>query len=307
MSSAAPTDKIGRDIAQHVIEVAGRAGAAAADAIYVEGTSREARVRGDEIEFVKQAGERCLGIRTLVDGPGGLRTAVTSTSDIGDDAVDRMVEETVALARAIAPDPTAGLPDGGFADDVPDLGLFEPGDADVQIEARIEDAKRAEAAARAVDPRIKNSEGSQASSGHSLIVYANSAGFLGSYTSGSHALFCEPLAQGPSGMQRDYWMTVGRSLGSLEQPDAVGKRAAERALRRLGARPIDTCEVPILFDALTAPSLIGHIAGAISGYSIYRESSFLQDKLGEEIASKDVTIIDDGRLRGGLGSKPFDG
>jgi PmbA protein len=108
-------------------------------------------------------------------------------------------------------------------------------------------------------------------------------------------------------MQRDYWMTVGHSLGSLEDPAVVGRKAAERALRRLGAKRVATCEVPVIFDALNAPSLIRQLAGCASGYSIYRESSFLAGRLGERIASEQVTIIDDGRLPGGLGSKPFDG
>ena len=175
------------------------------------------------------------------------------------------------------------------------------------LEARIEDAKRAEAAARDFDPRIDNSEGSQASSGYARVVYGNSLGFVGSYESASHGLFSEPLAREGDSMQRDYWMTSGRRLSDLEDAASVGRKAAERAIRRLGGKSIKTCEAPVIFDGLTAPSLIGQIASCVSGYSIYRESSFLGDKLGEKIAASEVTIIDDGRLAGGLGSKPFDG
>ena len=285
------------------------AGADAADGVLVEGESLEARVRGEEIDFVKQARERTLGIRALVRGSGGMRSAITSTSDLSPSAVDRLAEDTVALARQTAEDPAAGLPEGGFAADYPDLDLelAHPEDAGVGIDARIEDAQRGESAARARDARIQNSEGSQVGSESHHVVYANSEGFLGEYDSTSHSLFSEPIARENGSMQRDYWMTVGRSLAQLEDPAEVGRHAADRALRRLGARQVETCEVPVIFDALTAPSLLRQLAGCASGYSIYRQSSFLVGHLGEMIASPLVTAIDDARLPGGLGSRPFDG
>jgi len=294
-------------ILTRALERARGAGADAADAIVVESDSREARVRGEEIDFVKQARERVLGIRALIRGSGGTRTAVTSTCDLAPDAVDRMAEETVALARATAEDPNAGLPEAGFATELPDLALFDAGDRDVAVEARIEDALRAEAAARDVDSRIQNSEGSQVSSSFDRIALANTAGFFGEYESASHALFSEPIARENGSMQRDYWLTVGRRLDALEDPAEVGRRAARRALQRLGARRVPTCEVPVLFDERTAPSLIGHLAACVSGYAIYREASFLAGRMGERIADAGITVIDDGRLAEGLGSKPFDG
>lgn len=294
-------------VVQRALDAAARAGASQADVLLVEGDDREVRVRGSEIEFVKQAQERGLGIRALVDGKEGRQTSIVSTSDLAPDAIDRMATEAVALAKATAADPTAGLPDGGFAEEIPDLALFDAQDRNVALDARIEDAKRAEAAARDFDPRIDNSEGSQASSGYARVVYGNSLGFVGSYESASHGLFSEPLAREGDSMQRDYWMTSGRRLSDLEDAASVGRKAAERAIRRLGGKSIKTCEAPVIFDGLTAPSLIGQIASCVSGYSIYRESSFLGDKLGEKIAASAVTIIDDGRLPGGLGSKPFDG
>jgi PmbA protein len=175
------------------------------------------------------------------------------------------------------------------------------------VEARIEEARRAEAAARALDPRIANSEGSQVESGFRRATYASSAGFAGSYESASHSLFCEPLAREGEAMQRDYWMTAARRLGALEEAGAVGRRAAERALRRLGARPVPTCEVPVIFEPLVARSLLGQLAGCLSGGAVYRDASFLKDRMGERIASELVTVVDDGRLPGGLGSRPFDG
>jgi PmbA protein len=295
------------EVAERALARAARSGARQADVLLVEGDEREVRVRGDEVEFVKQAQERGLGIRVLVEGDGGLQTAVVSTSDLAPEAVERMADEAVALARATAPDPHAGLPEGGFATDLPDLGLFDAADRSVALEARIEDAKQAESAARSYDPRIDNSEGSAASSGFASVLYANSRGFSGAYASASHGLFSEPLARDGDGMQRDYWMTAGRRLADLEDPASVGRKAAERALRRLGGKRIATCEAPILFDGMTAPSLLGQLVSCLNGYSIYRESSFLADRMGEIIASDRVTVIDDGRLPGGLGSKPFDG
>lgn len=294
-------------VVSRALEAAKRAGASQADVFLVEHDEREVRVRGEEIEFVKQAQERALGIRALVEGKGGLQTAIVSTSDLAAAAVDRMAEEAVALARATAPDPAAGIPENGFVTEIPDLELLDPADRSVSLESRIEDARCAEAAARELDPRIDNSEGSQASSAFARVVYGNSRGFMGHYESASHGLFSEPLARDGDSMQRDYWLTTGRRLSDLEDPAEVGRKAAGRALRRLGAKRVATCEVPVLFDGITAPSLIGQLVSCLSGYSIYRESSFLADRLGDSIASKLVTIIDDGRLPGGLGSKPFDG
>ena len=298
-----------RDTARAAVEAARAAGADSADAVVVLADSLETRVRGDEIDFVKQARERTLGIRALVRGSDGMRSAITSTSDLGDEAVEKMAREAALLAQATAEDPAAGLPTDGFADPdaLPDLGLVDPADRGIGVDDRIEDARRAESAARASDPRITNSEGSQASSDFSEIVYANSEGFVGAYASAYHALFAEPLAQDESGMQRDYWMSVARRLADLEAPDAVGRQAAERAVRRLGARKVATCEAPVIFDPRTAASLWGQVAGLVSGYAVYRGTTFLAEKLGQVVASEQVELVDDGLRPGGLGSRPFDG
>ncbi len=294
-------------VVARALEATRRAGADAADAVLVEDDSLESRVRDREIDFVKQARGRCLGIRALVAATGGMRSAVTSTSDLSDDAVETMAADAAALARATAADPAAGLPEDGFADALPDLDLLDAGDRNVQVEARIEDARRAEAAAREVDPRIANSEGSQVGSDFARVVYGNTLGFLAGYESASHSLFSEPLAVDGDLKQRDYWMTVGRRLSALEEPAAVGRRAAQRALRRLGAKRVATCEVPVIFDAVTAPSLLRQLASCLSGYAVYRQSTFLAEQMGERIAAPGVNVVDDGRMPGGLGSKPFDG
>ena len=153
------------------------AGAACADAMLVESDVLAARVRGQQIDFVKQAREKTLGIRCFVGGAQGLSSAITSTSDLRTQAVERAAQECVALARAIAQDPSARLPEDGYATDIPDLELFAPGEHPVSVESRIESARRAEAAARDVDPRITNSEGSQVSSDFSRIALGTSDGF----------------------------------------------------------------------------------------------------------------------------------
>jgi PmbA protein len=298
-----------REIAMQALERARAIGADAADAVVAASDSIETRVRGEEIDFVVQSRQRTLGLRALVRGTRGTRSAITSTSDLSREAVLRLAEETVALARATAEDPAAGLPEGGFARDADaaELALCAPEDRSVSVEARIEDARAAEAAARARDPRIANSEGSQAASAFRRVVYGNTAGFLGDYETATHSLSCEPIASENGSMQRDAWFSVARRLAALEDPAALGRRAADRALRRLGARSVPTCEVPVLFDPLTAPSLLATLAGCASGYAIYRKASFLCGRLGEAVASPLLTAIDDGRRPGGLGTRPFDG
>ena len=300
--STEPTDVVIR-----ALERARAAGAEAVDAVLVEDNSLQARVRGSEIDFVSQARERCLGIRALVGGSDGLSSAVSSTSDLSMETVDQLAQQTVALARETRPDPTAGLPAEAFADDTPELGLIDAADRNVSVEARIEDARRAEESARNSDDRIDNSEGTQASSTFAEVTYSNSAGFMGRYDSAYHALFSQPIATENGQMQRDSWFTTGRRLADLDDPIEVGRHAARRALRRLGARRVATCEVPVLFDSLTAASLVGQLVGCLNGYSVYRQMSFLASQMGQPIAADAVTVIDDGRRPGGLGSKPFDG
>jgi PmbA protein len=158
-----------------------------------------------------------------------------------------------------------------------------------------------------VDPRIVNSEGTQVASGFSEVVYGSTRGFLGSYQSALHSMASEPIARENGSLQRDHWLSIARRLRDLEDPASVGRRAAQRALRRLGGRRVATCEAAVIFDPVTAPSLLGQLVACLNGYAVYRETSFLAGKLGELVASPLLTVIDDGRRPGGLGSRPFDG
>jgi PmbA protein len=296
-----------RDVVERALERMRQAGAAEADALLVQSEELSTRVRGDEIDFVQQARTRTLGLRALLAAGDGYAQSSTSTSDLSAEAVERMADETVALARAAAGDPAAGLPESGFADDAPDLLLFDPVDRPWKVDERIEAARIAEAAARAVDPRITNSEGSEASASFSQVVYGNTRGFMGDYAGSRYGFLCAPLAEAGGQKQRDYWYTAGRTLGDLEPAEDVGRIAGERAVQRLGARPVPTCEVPVLFESRVAASLLQQLVSCVSGYALYRKSSFLLDRLGESIASSAVNVIDDGRRPGGLGSRPFDG
>ncbi len=297
----------GREAVARALERVRAAGADQADALLVEGDSVEVRVRDDEIDVVKQARERVLGIRALVREGPGFRSAVTSTSDLAPEAVERMADETAALARATAADPAAGLPEGGFADDLPDLALIDPDDAGLSVEARIDAARRAETAARAADPRITNSQGAEAGSEAGRRVYGNSEGFIAEYATASHGVSAQPIASQNGSMQVDYWTSVARRWADLEDPAAVGRTAAARALRRLGGRRIATTRAAVVFEPSVARSLLAHLAACVGGGAVYRGASFLAERMGEEIASPKVNVIDDGRLPRGLGSKPFDG
>lgn len=291
------------DVVGHAVESARRAGATACDAVFVEGESSASAVRMREVETVKLSRERRLGLRCLV----GSGSAAASTADLDPAAVARFAAEVVDMARVIAPDPAGGLPAAGaLATDHPDLGLADPAGLDLAPEERLARALRCEAAALDADPRIVNSEGAELSVRSSRVAYAASNGFAGEYAGTGYTLWAAPVAGEDGRMQRDSWWDTGRVLARLDTPESIGRRAAARALRRLGARPVPTCEVPVVFDPDMAASLVGHVAAALCGGALYRRTSFLLDRIGEAIASPLVTLVDDGRLPGGLASRPFD-
>ena len=233
--------------------------------------------------------------------------SITSTADFTRDALNILVEETVALAKATAADDFSGLPEQRLlARDIPDLDLSDT-TVILSPEEKIALAREGEAAALATDSRITNSEGAEFSNGSHEVLYANSLGFVGRYRTTSYSLTVVPVASQNGAMQRDYWYSSHRKFSKLESPVAIGKKAAERTLRRLGARQVKTQKAPVVFDPQMAASLLRHLAGAVSGSALYRKTSFLLGKLGEQIATRGVSIIDDARIPSALGSKPFDG
>jgi PmbA protein len=292
-------------LAQWVLDQARHHGATAAEVLLASAESIAAGVRLGEVEKLKSSRERRLGIRVFVDHA----SATASTAEMERDSLDGFVQNTVAMARLTAPDPFSGLPEPSRqAHDLPDLELADSVRGIVRAEEALELARLAEKAALGADPRIRNSEGAEFHSGLYSILFANSNGFAGEYSATSFNLGAAPIAQSDDGrMQQGYWYTASRHFKSLEDPEAVGKTAAHRALRRLGSRKIKTSRAPVVFDPDMAASLLRALAGAASGPSLYKGASFLAGKLGEQIMSSNVTINDDGRIRGGLGSKPFDG
>jgi PmbA protein len=293
-----------RQIAEMLLDAARRHGATAADVVVAEGDALEAGVRLGETERLKQARQKHLGLRVFINE----RSAITSSADFAGEALERLAEDTCALARVIAPDPFSGLPDADhLAKTIPDMDLYDPEVAAVTAEHAIAAAQEAEQAALAADPRVTNSEGASFTSSTGRLVYASTLGFLGEYRDSNVSLSVVPVASDNGAMQRDYWYSVQRKLARLEGAADIGRRAAARAVRRLGARSVQTCEVPVVFDPETASSLLRNLAGAVSGYALYKGMSFLIGKLGERIAPEWVTVVDDGTIADGLGSKPFDG
>lgn len=286
-----------------VLEHATRGGATAADAVMVESSAFAAGIRLGAIEKLTDARERRLGLRVFT----GASSAIAATADLSAVGLERFAADTVALARVTAADPLAGLPEGGaLAADRPDLDLFDAAATAPNPDDALAKARAAEEAALSTDPRLSNSEGAEFSQDASTIAYASTLGFTGSYRRSSFHLGVEPVATHDGGMQRDFWYARARHLARLEDPVAIGKRAAERTLRRLGARRVKTQEAPVIFESTVAVSLLGHLAGAVTGQSLYRGTSFLLGRLGDTIASPLMTVVDDGRMARGHGSRPFD-
>jgi PmbA protein len=290
------------DLATGLLKTARASGADEADLLVADGTEFSVTVRRGEVETLKEAGSKALGIRVFV----GRRTASSYTSDFSRSALKRLIEETVAMARVTGEDPASGLPDEVVPAEELDLALHDPSPAALPTEERIERARAAKAVALET-PGITNSQGSTWSSGEGSILLANTKGFLGSYRTSSVSLSVVPQAERNGQMERDYWYTTGRGLSDLETPDEVGRTAAERTLRRLGARQTPTCQVPVVFDPETAAELMGAVFSALSGYAVFRNATFLKGRVGEQVASPLLTLVDDGRRYRGLGSRPFDG
>jgi PmbA protein len=289
--------------AEKVVQRAVRRGATEADVLIREDDNFSVSVRMGEVETLKQAISRSMLLRVFV----GKRTATSNTSDLSDAVVDRLVDETVEMAKLTSEDDSGGLPDASlFVKTFPDLNLLDEAWDRLSPQERIDLALRAEGAALKADKQIVNSEGGAFEYSRARTVVGNSSGFVGAYEGTGAGLSAAPVAQSSNGMQRDYWMSAARHFKSLESPESIGRKAAERAVRRLGAKKVSTCEVPIVFDSLTARSLIGHIFQAVAGDAVYRHTSFLVNEIGNKVAANAVTIVDDARLAGGLGSSPFD-
>jgi len=294
------------NLAEDVVRRAKAHGADDADVLVAAGTEFESTVREGQIERLMEADSRALGLRVFVGG----RPAITYTSDFASNALDRLAEETVQLARITDPDPAMGLPDPeAWAERFEgDLEMYDPTLQGVANDIKIELARRCEAAAFDFDPRITKSDGATCSTDVGVRALANSRGFAGAYRFSSASLQVEVMADDEEGKKRnDHWYTVERFFDRLEPPEAVGRQAAARALARLGARKVATREVPVIWENKLAQRIAGMIARAASGEALYRRQTFLMDLEGEDIASKLVTVVDDPHMPARLGSVPFDG
>jgi PmbA protein len=291
--------ELARDIVAHAL----RGGATDAECTIAEGDEFSANVRMREIENLKEAGSRGAGLRIL----RGKHTGSSYTSDLSPAGVEQLVKAAIELADITTEDPHAGLPDPDEFGSIPgDLGLYSADVETLETPFKIDTAKRAEEAALSADPRIFNSEGASFDTHLGRHIFANSRGFSGEYRSSYCSLSTVPVAKEGDSMERDYWYTMARGFSGLESPESVGRKAAQRALRRLNPVKVATQKVPVIFDQTAARSLLDNLFEAVHGMQIYRHESFLAGKLGEKVASEQFTMIDDGTLPGLFGTSPFD-
>lgn len=290
-----------RQMSADVLRLAQAAGASSAEAEVSLGVGQNVSVRLDEVETIEYNRDKGMSVTVFF----GQRRGHASTSDLSAQALHDTVAAACSIARYTAHDEFCGLADASLlAHEFPDLDLHHPWN--ISVEDAIELARACEASALAVDARINNSEGASVSAYEGLFSYANSLGFNGGYPSSRHSLSCSVIAEAEAGMQRDYWYSSARSPADIESPEWVGQRAGERTVRRLGSRRVKTAQVPVLFEAAIASSLLSHFISAISGGSLYRKSSFLLDSLGQPVFAPHVRISEEPHLKRGLASSPFD-
>lgn len=294
-----------KEVATDIVRRAVKGGATAAECVVREGDEFSTLVRLGQVETLKESGSRAIGVRVFF----GQRAASTYSSDFSRAGLDRMLSSALELAKITSEDPFAGIPTADQLGQIAgDLDLYYEDVYSLPGPERIDYARRTEKAALDFDARIKNSEGGSfdAATGHKVL--ANSHGFVGEFSRSYCSVAAVPIAQTEDGaMQRDYWFSVARMLKKLDAPEKVGRIAAERTIRRLGARRVKTARVPVVFDPMVSTSILEHVFEGINGDSVYRGASFLAGKLGQKIAGDNVTVIDDGTIPGGFGTSPFDG
>ncbi|WP_213879168.1 metalloprotease PmbA [Pseudomonas sp. dw_358] len=287
---------------EQIIAEARRQGASACEVAVSLEQGLSTSVRQREVETVEFNRDQGFGITLYV----GQRKGSASTSASGADAIRETVAAALAIAEHTSEDDCSGLADAALmAREQPDFDLYHAWS--ISPEQAVEKALLCEAAAFDADARIKNADGTTLNTHQGCRVYGNSHGFIGGYASTRHSLSCVMIAEGEGQMQRDYWYDVNRKGELLADPVAIGKRAAERAASRLGARPVPTCEVPVLFSAELAGGLFGSFLGAISGGNLYRKSSFLEGSMGQTLFPEWLTLDERPHLQHAMGSSAFDG
>ncbi|WP_068829531.1 metalloprotease PmbA [Pseudomonas sp. BMS12] len=285
-----------------IISEARRQGASACEVAVSVEQGLSTTVRQGEVETVEFNRDQGFGITLYV----GQRKGSASTSASGDAAIRETVAAALAIAQHASEDDCAGLADAALmARELPELDLYHPWD--LAPERAVELALSCEEAAFACDPRISNADGTSLNTHLGCRVYGNSHGFVGGYASSRHSLSCVMIAEGEGQMQRDYWYDVNRQGELLADPVLIGRKAAERSVARLGARPVATCEVPVLFAAELATGLFGSFLAAISGGNLYRHSSFLEGALGQQLFPEWLSLDERPHIPRAMASAAFDG
>src|SRR5687767_1982221 len=276
-------------LAQSALERARRAGASGCDCEVSEGYGLTVTVRKGKPDTIEHNRDRAIGVSVYFGERPRVRRGHASTSDFSRAALEQTVDAAVAIARHTAEDDCAGLPEAELlARQAPDLDLYHPWE--LSTEDAVDLAKRCEAAAFAVSKKIRNSDGATVSAQQTQFLFANSLGFSGGYAGSRHWLSCGVIAEEKGLMQRDDWYSASRVPAHLAEPRKLGRYAGQRALARLGARKIATCQAPVLFEAPAAIGLIGHFCSAVNGGNLYRKTTFLADSLGRQVFSPLVTI-----------------
>jgi PmbA protein len=294
-----------RELAQAVLDAARRGAASASECEVSEGYGLSVTVRKGKVDTIEHNRDKGLGVTVYLGERPHARRGHASTSDFSTAAITSTVDAALAIARHTAEDDCAGPPEPQLlAQNLPGLDLFHPWHLGAPDALAL--ARRCEAAGFALSPKIRNSEGASLSVQHSQFVFANSLGFMAGFPSSRHSLSCSIIAEDNGLMQRDDWYSASRVPQQVADPEALGRYAAQRALARLGARKIGTCQVPVLFEAPVATYLIGSFVAAASGGNLYRKASFLADRLGTQVFSPRVSIDEQPLEEQGLASSPFD-
>jgi len=294
-----------KEFAAQVLGEARQLGASACECDVSEGHGLSVTVRKGAVDTIEHNRDKSIGVTVYLGERPHARRGHASTSDFSAAALRQTVEAAIAIARHAAEDDCAGPPDPEeLARDLPDLDLYHPWA--LATEEAVEIARRCEAAAFALSPAVRNSEGATVSAQQTQFVFANSLGFMGGFPTSRHSVYLAVIAEDARGMQRDDWYSTSRVPDALADPEALGRYAGERALARLGARRLGTRQAPVLFEAPQAALLLGSFVAAASGGNLYRKTTFLGERLGEPVFAPGVTIEERPLEPRALASSPFD-
>lgn len=290
-----------QNLGRQALEQAKKQGATAAEIDISESVGQNVQVRQQEVEHIEYQQDKSLDITVYL----GQAKGRASTADFSDQAINDVVAAALNIARFTAQDECAGLADPALlATEFGDIEAFFPWV--LSTDEAIAIGKRTENAALKTDKHISNSEGAGVQNDHYQYIYANSNDFCAYQKGSRHSISCSVVAEDVNGMQRDYWYALARDPLDLEKPEEIGSLAATRAVQRLSGRTLATGKYPVIFDRTVAGSLISHLVGALSGGSLYRQTSFLVDSMGKQILAPWVTLTENPHVKKALASTYFD-